>query len=894
MEIILAVKLGYVPGTKIKVDSFPAMFGSGAENTFAFSERGVASQHFIINEKNNKIYLRPLDEAITRVNNLIVEDKVELTNHDYITVSEDLILQVHFKKKTSRRTSKGYDQIKMEPGGVLRRRIDVDKTSILEPSTQKLKYSHRALKTIYAVLRKCNNESNDELLFDRLLDALFKAIDAERGAIFLQIDKDNYEGKAFLTSTQERDPFSVSSTVLKDVMQNRVSIISHIPEDDRLSSSESMRLQMVGSFICAPLISYEKIFGALYLDRTILHNQPTLVEEEEDNYPQPFFIEDLELLVAIGIQIGSSLAKSLLIRKVRQSLYEKEKLVQALRESEERYALAASAANDGLWDCDVQTAKVYYSTRWKAMLGYQDSEIQDNIDEWFNRIHEEDFGKVKDEFNQHIAGKLPRFQIEHRMLHRDGNYIWVLNQGIAVRDHSNKTLRVVGSQTDITKRKQAEAQLLHDAFYDVLTGLPNRALLMSRLQRAIYRANRDEKYLFAVLFMDLDSFKVVNDSMGHVTGDELLIDIAKRLQQVIRPGDTVARFGGDEFTILLENLQSLEQASEIANILHEQLAEPFTLNEQDFFMGASIGIAIGSVDYEEPQDLLRDADTAMYRAKSNGKPYEVFDRQMHESVTALLRLETDLRKSLVEKDFFLCYQPIVDLKTFEITGMESLMRWHHQDRGLVSPGEFIPLAERTKLIIDLGWWAIREACQQLAHFQKEFSRPDLSVSVNMSAKQFAIHDLGRLIEDVLRNACINPDNLKLEITETVLMENAKAMIKTLTDLKLMNIDLYIDDFGTGYSSLSYLHRFPISILKVDRSFVFEITKKENYEIVRTIITLAHNLDMKVVAEGIETSEQLKLLMQLGCDFGQGNLFSPPVKSHEIAKMLSKSHRWDFL
>ncbi|WP_372369736.1 EAL domain-containing protein [Candidatus Uabimicrobium sp. HlEnr_7] len=894
MEIILAVKLGLKPGTKIKIDIFPAMFGSASENTFSFSELGVATQHFLINKKDNKIFLRPMEGKVTLVNNIVVETKVELTNLDYITVSEDLILQIHFTKKISRRTSKGYDQIKMKPGGVLRQRIDVEKTSILEPSTQTLKYSHKALKAIYTVLRKCNSESNDELLFDRLLDALFEAVDAERGAIFLQTDKDNYEGRSFLNSMGERDEFPVSSTVLKDVLENRVSIISHIPEEERLNSSESIRMQMVGSFICAPLISYEKIFGALYLDRTILHNQPQLVEEGDGSYPKPFIIEDLELLVAIGIQIGGSLAKSLLIRKVRKSLIEKEKLVQALGESEERYALAARAANDGLWDCNIESGEVYYSTRWKSMLGYEDDEIQPLLDEWFGKIHEEDFSKVKQEFDEHVAGNLPRFQIEHRMLHRNGSYIWVLNQGIAVRNNNDIITRVVGSQTDITKRKQAEAQLLHDAFYDILTGLPNRALLMSRLQRAIYRANRSEKYIFAVLFMDLDSFKVINDSMGHVTGDELLVAIANRLKKVIRPGDTVARFGGDEFTILLENLQSIEQASEIADILNEGLAEPFTLNDQDFFMGASIGIAIGNTNYEDPQDLLRDADTAMYRAKSRGKPYEVFDKQMHESVIMLLRLETDLRKSLVEQDFFLCYQPIVDLKTFQITGMESLMRWQHKERGLVSPGEFIPLAERTKLIIDLGWWAIREACQQLAIFQKEFSRPDLSVSVNMSAKQFAIHDLGHLIEEVVNQSSINTNSLKLEITETVLMENAKAMIKTLTDLKLMNLDLYIDDFGTGYSSLSYLHRFPISILKVDRSFICEITKKENFEIVRTIITLAHNLDMKVVAEGIETLDQLKLLMKLGCNYGQGNLFSVPVRNNEIAKMLSKSHRWDFL
>ena len=891
MGVTLIVKKGIDVGSMIKVDSFPAVFGRAKESFYSFREPGVKDRHFILEKEGNTVSILSLSEAKILVNGTHVT-KAVLKKFDYITVSDDLVLEFSFKRRTTKITKK-FNEIKMEPGGVLRRRIDIDKISILEPSKQKLQYSYRALKTIYAVLRKCNSESNDELLFDRLLDSLFKAIDAERGAIFLQLDRDNYEGKAFLTNCGERREFPVSSTILKDVIQNRVSIISHITNEERRTSSESIRMQMVGSFICTPLISYEKVFGALYLDRTLLHNQPHLVEDGQEKHTKPFLIEDLELIAAIGIQIGGSLAKSLLMRKVRSSLFEKEKLLEALRKSEERYALAARAVNDGLWDFDLQTNEVYYSPRWKSILGYKDGEISSSLDEWFGRIHQEDISLVKNEFQHHLKRNVPLFQVEHRMLHRNGQYIWVLNRGIAVFDQE-KAIRVVGSQTDITKRKQAESQLLHDAFYDALTGLPNRALFLSRLQRAIYRAKRNPRYIFAVLFLDLDSFKMVNDSMGHVTGDELLVGIAKRLKDIIRKTDTIARFGGDEFSILLENLGSQAQASEVAKVINQRLAAPFHIQEQDFFMGASIGITIGSESYKEPQELLRDADTAMYRAKSMGKGYEVFDKEMHESVTNILKMETDLRKSLVEQDFYLCYQPIVNLKNFEISGFESLIRWHHKQRGVVSPGEFIPLAERTKLIIELGWWAIKEACRQLTIWQQKFSRPHLSVSVNMSAKQFAIHDLGKLIQEIATASNIASNTLKLEITETTLMENAKSMIKTLTDLKAMNIELYIDDFGTGYSSLSYLHRFPISILKVDRSFISDITKKENFAIVSTIITLAHNLDMKVVAEGIETPQQLHLLNKLGCDYGQGSLFSMPVKNTEIEKMLSTSYSWDFL
>ncbi len=565
-----------------------------------------------------------------------------------------------------------------------------------------------------------------------------------------------------------------------------------------------------------------------------------------------------------------------------------------LRESEERYAVAVQGAKDGLWDWNLKTNQVYFSPRWKSMLGWEEDKIGNSLDEWFNRIHLEDFEQVKKELLAHFSALTPDFESEHRMLHRDGTYRWMLCRGLAVQD-GGKTVRIAGSLTDITSRKRTEKQLLHDALHDTLTGLANRALFMDRLQRAIERGKRHEDYLFGVLFLDLDRFKLVNDSLGHVIGNQLLIAIARRLQLCIRAEDTVARLGGDEFVLLLEGIESASDATRVADRIQTDLAQPFDLSGHEMFATVSIGIALSSTGYEQPEDILRDADVAMYRAKALGKSrYEMFDKSMHAQAVALLQLETDLRHAIERQEFELHYQPIVLLRNNKLVGFEALVRWRHPQRGMVAPGEFIPTAEDTGLIIPLGWWVLQEACRQMQVWQQQFAvNPPLGMSVNLSGKQLTQPDVVERVEQILQVTGLNPNTLKLEITESSIMENAEATIAMLQQLKALGIQLSIDDFGTGYSSLSYLYRFPIDTLKIDRSFVTRMdVELEKLELVRTIAALAWNLSMNVVAEGIETQQQLSHLRALGCDYGQGYLFSKPVDAIATEQLIAEHARLD--
>jgi diguanylate cyclase (GGDEF)-like protein/PAS domain S-box-containing protein len=468
---------------------------------------------------------------------------------------------------------------------------------------------------------------------------------------------------------------------------------------------------------------------------------------------------------------------------------------------------------------------------------------------------------------------------------------------------------VVGDETlllsiirDITNRKRVEEKLFHNAFHDSLTNLPNRALFLERLRHAVQKTQQGN-YLFAVLFLDLDGFKVVNDSLGHLAGDQLLVAIAQRLTRCLKTGDTLARFGGDEFTILLENIQDLSQAIKIAERIQQELAHSFNLDGQDIFTATSIGIVLSTLDMPQPEDLLRSADTALYRAKAlGGTRYVVFDAEMHSHALMRLRLETDLRRALAESDprqtgtsptdphseFLIYYQPIVSLKNLKIKGFEALLRWQHPERGIVSPGEFIPIAEETGLIVPIGWIALRNACRQMRVWQEQFpTSAHLTISVNLSVKQFAQPDLVAKIRQILHDTGLNPRSLKLEITESAIMENADSAAKMLQELQVLGVQLSLDDFGTGYSSLAYLHRLPIDTLKVDRSFISRIdADSEQLEIVRAIITLAWNLGMDIVAEGVETNKQLAQLRALRCEFGQGYLFSPPQNVQAATALLA--------
>jgi len=559
---------------------------------------------------------------------------------------------------------------------------------------------------------------------------------------------------------------------------------------------------------------------------------------------------------------------------------------EALRESEERYALAVRGANDGLWDWNLRNGQVYFATRWKEMLGCTEEQVGQLPEEWFKRVHPEDLESVTAAIAAHREGLTPHFQVEHRMQHADGRYLWMLSRGSATRDAAGKATRMAGSQSDITVRKEAEEQLLRDAFHDGLTGLPNRALFTDRLERSIARTVRDTNHRFAVLFLDLDRFKMINDSLGHNAGDQLLVAFAKRLTESLRPADTVARLGGDEFTVLLEDPREPDDAVGVADRIIAGLRKPFTLGTQEVFVGTSVGIALSNSGYSRPQDVLRDADTAMYRAKAMGKSrYQVFDIAMHARAVSMLQIENDLRRAIDRNEFELHYQPILDLGTRRLRAFEALVRWRHPERGLISPADFIPVAEETGLIIPLGRWVLEEACRQTARWHAQFPQQPVDINVNLSGKQFSQGDLVEQVVTVLHETQLPAKHLILEITESVVMENPEATISMLHRLKTIGVQLNIDDFGTGYSSLAYLQRFPVDAMKIDRSFIARIGQDpENIEIVKTIIALAHNLNMKVTAEGIETSEQLAHLEGLSCENAQGYYLSRPVMSGAATKM----------
>jgi diguanylate cyclase (GGDEF)-like protein len=490
--------------------------------------------------------------------------------------------------------------------------------------------------------------------------------------------------------------------------------------------------------------------------------------------------------------------------------------------------------------------------------------------------------EVKASVRQAEDAERARAEIEHERAEQAERHVLELNNYIAEQDRISRVL------------EETKDHFRHAAFHDSLTGLPNRAMFTELLKAEIETSKRATNHLFAVLFLDLDRFKYINDSLGHTYGDLLLVAFAERLERTLRPVDTLARFGGDEFAILLSGISDTTDAVRVAERIHEELMEPFTLDRNSAFASSSIGIALSSSGYDRPEDILRDADTAMYRAKENGKArYEMFDHTMHARAVFRLQLESDLRQAVEHKEFLIHYQPIISLETGRLSGFEALIRWNHPRQGMISPGDFVPVAEETGLIVPIGQWVLEESCARIREWQVASpSHRSLSLSVNLSARQVAQPNLLELIKTALEKSQLNPHCLKLEITESVVMENAEAAAQMFKQLRSLGVQLSIDDFGTGYSSLSYLHRFPLNYLKIDRSFVNRMTIDNDNAIVKTISTLARNLGMEVIAEGIETEEQHQELKALGCEYGQGYLFSRPVDTDGVLRLLAKDAQRD--
>jgi diguanylate cyclase (GGDEF)-like protein/PAS domain S-box-containing protein len=553
----------------------------------------------------------------------------------------------------------------------------------------------------------------------------------------------------------------------------------------------------------------------------------------------------------------------------------------ALRTSEERYALAVEGAKEGLWDWDLASDRIYYSPRWMEMLGYGEGELEPEPREWFDRIHPDEAAQFHAALDAHLADASPQLEAEYRLRHRDGGWLWVQTRGVAVRDTAGRPLRMAGSQADVTALKGR----------DGLTGLPNRVLLVDRLDGALRRARRQPGYQFATLLIGLERFALINETLGRGAGRALLLAAAERIQDTIGTRGTLARLDGDEFALLLEEIGDANEVARLAGDVLGALRPGFHIDDQEIFTSAAMGIALSLTGYERPEDVLRDAGAALSRARGPGsQPIEVFDQEIRARALARLDLENELRRAVESGQLELHYQPIVALAGRRLAGFEALVRWPRTGRLLSPPADFIGLAEETGIIVPLGSWVLREACRQLQRWQMDGgASADLTVSVNVSARQLTRADLLEEVETALRESGLAADRLKLEITESVFVEQLEPDGALVRGLRRLGVGLWLDDFGTGYSNLSYLHRLPIEAIKIDRSFVSALDcESERQEIVDTLTVLARKLGMLTVAEGVETQRQLHRLEGFRCDFAQGFALSPALAPHAVSATLRRA------
>lgn len=606
------------------------------------------------------------------------------------------------------------------------------------------------------------------------------------------------------------------------------------------------------------------------------------------------FMDDELAITAVreGAQdylIKKEVDTALLSKSIRYAI-ERQKADAALRESEERYALAVAGASEGIWDWNIKTGGAYFSPRWQALLGLSQESISADIDQWFDRVHPDDLSPLHAAIKAHFQNVEAHFEHEHRLRHEEGEYRWMLVRGQAICDAEGNCYRMAGSMADITERKRAEDQLLHDALHDGLTDLPNRTLFMDRLAQAIRFYRRDGSKQYAVLYFDIDRFKNVNDSLGHSVGDGLLVGIARRLETILRPSDTLARLSGDEFAILLTQVASADSATQVVKRIHQLLSKQFVFQGHAIYPSVSVGIAMAAEQYDSPEQVLRDADLAMYRAKSLDRQGQavVFDAHMHASAVQRLRLETDMRRAIDRREFVIHYQPIVSLQTGQVLSFEALLRWQHPQRGLVSPNEFIGVAEETGMISQLSWWVLKTAAEQTRRWQRLIPNNEhLGISVNVTGALFRNEQMADKLLLLLEECDLSPRYMHLEITERSFMDHQDAVLAELDKLKSAGVQLHVDDFGTGYSSLSYLKRYSYDTLKIDRSFIRDVTRMGDASaIVQAIVSLGQDLKMNIVAEGVENAEQVQLLRKMDCPEAQGYWFSRPLTQEKAHKVLS--------
>jgi len=806
------------------------------------------------------------------------------------------IAQENFSIPTILFTGHGSEQVAAEAFrlGVqdyLNKPVDVDQlsetisraltTSRLRKETEKLNAQLREQVNWLTALAQVGKTVTSSLDVDSVLKRIVEAgvllTHAEEGFLAL-VEPDT--GKLALRAVKNLDE-DVIKTMRLPVIDSLAGTVlqTHRPLRTTQTSGEPLKVTtgyLVFSLLYIPILSRGVPLGVLSVD-----NRTTR---------QSFTVQDEAKLLSLADYAAVALENANLFEKAQQELSERQRAEVALRLSEERYALAVEGANDGIWDWDIKTQQVYYSPRWLSMLGFKENEIGHSINEWFNRVYVEDRQALSEAIRAHIRGETEQFEHEHRLRLRDGSYNWFLARGLAYRDEQNVARRMAGSLADISVRKQAEEKMLHDARHDTLTNLLNRSSFLDRLRMAKDRLNRRPEYLFAVLFIDLDRFKDINDSFGHSVGDELVVSVGKMLKSIIRPTDSVARLGGDEFVILLEDISDISDATRVAERIRMELRTANLLEGRQLFVTASIGIVLSTTGYSEPEDLLRDADIAMYRAKAHGRDvFEIFDPTMRDKIMHRLALESELRQAYDRQEFLVYYQPILSLRDGDFLGFEALVRWQSPTRGLVAPGEFIAVAEETGLILRIDRWVLREACRQIKAWQDAIpGLPPLRISVNMSSKQIFQSDWLEFVDQVLLETQIEPTCLNLEITESAVMENHLRTIETLEALRQRGIQMQIDDFGVGYSSLGYLSRFSLGALKIDQSFIRALDENHaGRKIIQAIIMLTQGLGLHVCAEGVETTTQLKELDQLGCEFVQGYLFARPQNSDSTNSLLQR-------
>jgi diguanylate cyclase (GGDEF)-like protein/PAS domain S-box-containing protein len=572
---------------------------------------------------------------------------------------------------------------------------------------------------------------------------------------------------------------------------------------------------------------------------------------------------------------------------------ERQHAEQALLKVKERYALAVAGANDCIWDWDAASDTAYFSPRWNELVGLPPDANVNSLQDWFERVHPDEVSELRRIVSAEFAGERQHFEHEHRLRHEKGDYIWVYARGVILADPRGKAVRMAGSISSIAKRKETEQQLIHRALHDALTGLPNRVLFTDRLQQALRRFKRNNQLRFAVLYFDLDRFKFINDSLGHSAGDSLLVSVARRLMSVIRPGDTVARMGGDEFAVLVSDIEDESDTAQVTERIHTLFQQEFSIAGRGVYTSVSIGVAVVTKQYQSPEELLRDADLAMYRAKrSESENTAIFDTTMHQAAISRLNMETDLRRAFTRGEFVVHYQPIVTLAERRIVAFEALLRWMHPKKGLLSPDSFLSVVEDTGMLSTLSWWVLEQACRQAREWRTLFvNGSPLGMSVNVSATMFRAENAAQRLKDIVRESGISPQDLSLEMTERDCMDHEEATQVILEELRKFGVGIHMDDFGTGYSSLSYLQRCSYDTLKIDRSFVQSIgSEDQSVAIIKTIVGLGRMLDMNVVAEGVESQGQLDALVSMECPEAQGFWFSRPVSPVEAGELLKRSGR----